>query len=191
MKGERIRYRQTGEFHFLTFSCYRRRLTPSTVAAMELFEDALERARQRYLFIVAGYVVMPGHVHLLLNEPQRGLLSRAVQALKLSVSMRARETPSGRRTITISTSRPTRSSWRSCGTSIGTRSVGSGRETGGVEVVERSPLSNGHARNRRDRIRVDSPRERLATARVDALPSVRLFLPGPQVRGTGATRQSA
>jgi hypothetical protein len=24
MKGERIRYQQTGEFHFLTFSCYRR-----------------------------------------------------------------------------------------------------------------------------------------------------------------------
>jgi hypothetical protein len=25
MKGERIRYQQTGEFHFLTFSCFRRR----------------------------------------------------------------------------------------------------------------------------------------------------------------------
>jgi putative transposase len=43
MKGERIRYQQTGEFHFLTFSCYRRRPYLSTVAAMELFEDALER----------------------------------------------------------------------------------------------------------------------------------------------------
>ncbi|MGB8262005.1 MAG: transposase [Terracidiphilus sp.] len=93
MKGERIRYQQTGEFHFLTFSCYRRRPTPSTVVAMELFEDALERVRFRYLFVVAGYVVMPEHVHLLLNEPQRGLLSRAVQALKLSVSTRGRERP--------------------------------------------------------------------------------------------------
>ena len=26
MKGQRIRYQQTGEFHFLTFSCYRRRV---------------------------------------------------------------------------------------------------------------------------------------------------------------------
>jgi hypothetical protein len=60
---------------------------------MELFEDALERVRLRYLFAVAGYVVMPEHVHLLVNEPGRGLLSRTVQALKLSVSMRSRERP--------------------------------------------------------------------------------------------------
>ena len=93
MKGERIRYQQTGEFHFLTFSCYRRRPYLSTVTAMELFEDALERVRLRYLFAVAGYVVMPEHVHLLVNEPQRGLLSRTVQSLKLSVSMRSRERP--------------------------------------------------------------------------------------------------
>src|ERR1022692_4758068 len=93
MKGERIRYQQTGEFHFLTFSCYRRRPYLSPVAAMELFEDALERVRLRYLFVVAGYVVMPEHVHLLVNEPGRGLLSRTVQALKLSVSMRNRERP--------------------------------------------------------------------------------------------------
>ena len=60
---------------------------------MELFEDALERVRRRYLFAVAGYVVMPEHVHLLVNEPQRALLSKAIQALKLSVSMRGRERP--------------------------------------------------------------------------------------------------
>ena len=88
MKGARIRYQQTGGFHFLTFSCYRRRPYMSQVAAMELFEDALERVRRRYLFVVGGYVVMPEHVHLLMNEPRRGLLSRAVQALKLSVSVR-------------------------------------------------------------------------------------------------------
>jgi putative transposase len=93
MKGERIRYQQTGEFHFLTFSCYRRRAYLAAVAAMDLFEDALERVRRRYLFAVAGYVVMPEHAHLLVNEPKRALLSKAVQALKLSVSMRSRERP--------------------------------------------------------------------------------------------------
>ena len=60
---------------------------------MELFEDALERVRLRFLFAVAGYVVMPEHVHLLVNEPRRALLSRAIQALKLSVSMRSRQRP--------------------------------------------------------------------------------------------------
>ena len=93
MKGQRIRYQQTGEFHFLIFSCYRRRPYLSPVEAMELFEDALERIRLRYLFVVAGYVVMPEHEHLLVNEPQRALLSKAIQALKLSVSMRSQERP--------------------------------------------------------------------------------------------------
>jgi putative transposase len=93
MKGERIRYQQTGEFHFLTFSCFHRQPYLFPVAAMELFEDALERVRLRYLFVVAGYVVMPEHVHLLVNEPARGLLSRSIQALKLSVSMRSRARP--------------------------------------------------------------------------------------------------
>jgi REP element-mobilizing transposase RayT len=122
MKGQRIRYQQTGEFHFLTFSSFRRQPYLSTVAAMELFEDALERVRLRFLFAVAGYVVMPEHVHLLLNEPGRGLLSRTVQALKLSVSMRSRQRPFGRRMITISTSHRTRSSSRSCATFIAIRS---------------------------------------------------------------------
>ena len=93
MKGQRIRYQQTGEFHFLTFSCYRCRRYLSPVAAMELFEDALERVRFRYQFVVSGYVVMPEHVHLLVNEPRRAALSKAVQALKLSVTMRSRKRP--------------------------------------------------------------------------------------------------
>jgi putative transposase len=93
MEGTRIRYQQTEEFHFLTFSCFGRRAYLSTTAAMELFEDALERVRLRYLFVVSGYVVMPEHVHLLVNEPRRALLSKAVQALKLSVTMRSRQRP--------------------------------------------------------------------------------------------------
>lgn len=93
MKNKRIRHQQTGDFHFLTFSCYRRRPYLAPVAAIELFEDALELVRLRYHFAVAGYVVMPEHVHLLVSEPSRALLSKVTQALKLSVSMRSRERP--------------------------------------------------------------------------------------------------
>jgi len=60
---------------------------------MELFEDALERVRRRYLFVVTAYVVMPEHVHLLVDEPRRAPLSKVVQALKLSVSMRSPQRP--------------------------------------------------------------------------------------------------
>jgi putative transposase len=77
MKGGRIRSQQTGEFHFLTFSCYRRRSYFESAAAMDLFEDALERVRRRYLFAGAGYVVMPEHVHLLVKVARGGAQARA------------------------------------------------------------------------------------------------------------------
>jgi putative transposase len=37
--------------------------------------------------------VMPEHVHLLLSEPDKALLGVALQALKISVSKRAKERP--------------------------------------------------------------------------------------------------
>jgi putative transposase len=76
-----IRYQQTGRFHFLTFSCFRRLPYLSAAESMDLFEEAPERIRRRYLFVVCGYVVMPEHVHLLVGEPSRCLLSKAIQAL--------------------------------------------------------------------------------------------------------------
>ena len=38
--------------------------------------------------LVYGYVVMPEHVHLLVNEPEREMLARALQSLKQSVARR-------------------------------------------------------------------------------------------------------
>ena len=49
--------------------------------------------RQRYDFHVLGYVVMPEHVHLLVSEPKRALLSKVVQALKLSVAVQSVKRP--------------------------------------------------------------------------------------------------
>jgi putative transposase len=87
------RYQQAGDFHFITFSCYHRRPYLASAPNRDLFESALERMRVRYGFVVLGYVVMPEHVHLLVNEPKIGSLDRAMQALKLSVSVRQREIP--------------------------------------------------------------------------------------------------
>jgi REP element-mobilizing transposase RayT len=47
-----------------------------------VFERELEAVRQQYGFVVAGYVLMPEHVHLLVGEPQRLSLSVALQVLK-------------------------------------------------------------------------------------------------------------
>ena len=82
------RFQQTRQLHFITFSCYRRRPFLDSPARRELFERALEDARRRYALFVTGYVVMPEHVHLLLSEPERGLLATAIQAMKQSVARR-------------------------------------------------------------------------------------------------------
>ena len=80
------RYQQTGDLHFVTFSCYDRQLKLGTSSARGSFERSLEKTRQNYRFCVLGYVVMPEHVHLLLNEPKTSSLATALQALKQSVS---------------------------------------------------------------------------------------------------------
>jgi putative transposase len=65
------RYQQSRGLHFLTFSCYRRQPFQASSRSRDLFELALEQSRIRYGFYVAGYVVMPEHVHLLMTEPER------------------------------------------------------------------------------------------------------------------------
>jgi len=88
-----VRYRQSGCIHFVTFGCYRRFQHLGTAAARELFERSLEAMRLRYGFVVCGYVVMPEHVHLLVSEPTKAILAKAIQALKLSVSVQRKERP--------------------------------------------------------------------------------------------------
>ena len=88
-----VRYHHTGSFHFITFSCYHRLPHLGSVDARDLFENALERTRRKYSFVVAGYVVMPEHVHLLMSEPLKGTVAGVIHALKLSVALRRRERP--------------------------------------------------------------------------------------------------
>lgn len=76
------RYRQTGDFHFITFSCYRRQPLLAMPQAKRTFEQTLERVRRWYGLFIAGYVVMPEHVHLLISEPERSTLAVALQMLK-------------------------------------------------------------------------------------------------------------
>jgi putative transposase len=61
-----------GDLHFITGSCYRRQAFLRSAKRRDLFLAALERIRERYSFVVVGYVVMPEHFHLLLSEPEKG-----------------------------------------------------------------------------------------------------------------------
>ena len=82
------RYQQTGYGHFLTWSCYQRRQFLAKARHRDLFLQILEQVRRRYGFVVMGYVVMPEHVHLLISEPERGTIAKAVQVLKQRTARR-------------------------------------------------------------------------------------------------------
>jgi putative transposase len=82
------RFQDCRQVHFLTFSCYHRSPNFATDAARSTFVAALERVRLRYELCVYGYVIMPEHVHLLVNEPRQGTLATALQSLKQGVARR-------------------------------------------------------------------------------------------------------
>src|SRR5271163_52745 len=100
------RFHHSGQSHFVTFCCYRRRASFLTDASKDTFELALEGIRRSFQLHVYGYVVMPEHVHLLLSEPKRETLDVAIKSLKQGVSRRLIGGPltSGRGGTTTSTS---------------------------------------------------------------------------------------
>jgi putative transposase len=88
MPSELKRLHHSGQSHFVTFACYKRRPHLEGAEACEVLVAALERARVGFQFRVYGFAVMPEHVHLLISEPERGTVANAIQSLKISSSMR-------------------------------------------------------------------------------------------------------
>jgi REP element-mobilizing transposase RayT len=64
----------------VTFCCYHRRPLFNTPIPRQVFEAGLERVRLSFELCVYGYVVMPEHVHLLLNEPRQQTLADAIKS---------------------------------------------------------------------------------------------------------------
>lgn len=87
------RYQDSGELHFVTFSCQGRGAYLARPSARSLFEKVLERFRIRSGFFVIGYVVMPDHVHLLLSEPPAEPLAKALHSIKLSMAKLSSQRP--------------------------------------------------------------------------------------------------
>jgi putative transposase len=86
-----IRIYGQGEWHFITCSCYRRQPFMNSASRRDLFLRVLEQTRKKYQFIVAGYVVMPEHFHLLIGEPKLKNPSVVMQVLKQRVSLKCRK----------------------------------------------------------------------------------------------------
>lgn len=76
------RYYGSQHLHFITCSCYHRQQELGTPERRDLFLRILEEARQKYRFVVHGYVVMPEHFHLLVTEPEQGDPSVVMKVLK-------------------------------------------------------------------------------------------------------------
>ena len=88
MPNKLHRYYGAGYLHFITTSCYRRTPLLASPQHRDLLLEVLEQMRRRYRFVLAGYVVMPEHVHLLLSEPERGNPSKVMQAIKQGFARR-------------------------------------------------------------------------------------------------------
>jgi putative transposase len=89
-KGLR-RFHASGQRHFITCSCYRRQPFLGSVHRRDLFLEILEDVRQKYDFVVWGYVVMPEHLPLLISEPAKRNVALVMQVLKQRVSRGAAE----------------------------------------------------------------------------------------------------
>ncbi|MBZ5663941.1 MAG: transposase [Acidobacteriia bacterium] len=76
------RYYGHDHLHFLTCSCCHRQPWLASSRRRDLFLRVVEAARQRYHFVVVGYVAMPDHIHLLISEPERGTPSTVMQVVK-------------------------------------------------------------------------------------------------------------
>ena len=80
------RFQKAEALHFITFSCFHRLQLLAAPEPKDTFEAVLEQIRARHQARIYAYVLMPEHVHLLVNEPPSILLAQFVKALKQTTS---------------------------------------------------------------------------------------------------------
>ncbi len=84
------RLQKAESLHFITFSCLHRFPLLEAAGARETVEAVLEQTRARHPARIYAYVLMPEHVHLLVNEPPQMLLAQFLKAVKQVTSRRLR-----------------------------------------------------------------------------------------------------
>jgi putative transposase len=84
------RLQKAESLHFITFSCFHRFPLLEAAGARETVEAVLEQTRARHPARIYAYVLMPEHVHLLVNEPPQMLLAQFLKAVKQVTSRRLR-----------------------------------------------------------------------------------------------------
>jgi putative transposase len=84
------RFQRAEDLHFITFSCFRRLPFLEAPEPKETFEAVFEQTRARHQARVYAYVLMPEHIHLLINEPPSILVAQFLKALKQITSRKLR-----------------------------------------------------------------------------------------------------
>jgi len=80
------RFQQAESLHFVTFSCFHRLPYLSEPHSKNLTLQILEQVRARHQARIYAYVLMPEHVHLLINEPPNILLAQLLKSFKQGTS---------------------------------------------------------------------------------------------------------
>jgi putative transposase len=82
------RFQKAESLHFITFSCFHRFPFLEASGARDTLQIILEQTRARHQARIYAYVLMPEHVHLLINEPPSILLAQFLKAFKQTASRR-------------------------------------------------------------------------------------------------------
>jgi len=80
------RFQKAETLHFITFSCFHRLPFLEASEPKDTVEAVLEQTRARHQAKVYAYVLMPEHIHLLINEPPSILLAQFLKSLKQTTS---------------------------------------------------------------------------------------------------------
>ncbi len=84
------RFQKAEALHFITFSCFHRLPLLEAPGAKNTVEAVLEQTRARHQARIYAYVLMPEHIHLLINEPPSILLAQFLKAVKQITSRKLR-----------------------------------------------------------------------------------------------------
>jgi putative transposase len=76
------RFQKAEALHFITFSCFHRLPFLEAPRPKNTVEAVLEASRARHAARIYAYVIMPEHVHLLMNEPPSILVAQFLKAVK-------------------------------------------------------------------------------------------------------------
>ena len=91
MPSDLKRFQRAEALHCITFSCFHRLPFLEAPGPKETIEAILEQIRARHQARVYAYVLMPEHIHLLINEPPSILVAQFLKALKQITSRKLRD----------------------------------------------------------------------------------------------------